>query len=115
MTGEDLPMRRSVRVGALAGVVSALIVTVIAAAGTAAAQPGFPNRPIRILVGFAPGGLSDIISRVVGTKMGEILGVQVVVENKTGAGGVIATQEAARSAPDGYTLLNTPLSTVANE
>ena len=47
--------------------------------------------------------------------MGEILGVQFVVENKSGAGGAIATQEVARSAPDGYTLLNTPLATVANE
>ena len=108
-------MRRSFRVGALAGAVGALAGAIIAASATAAAQAGYPNRPIRILVGFAPGGPSDIISRVVGTKMGEILGVQVVVEYKTGAGGVIATQEAARSAPDGYTLLNTPLSTVANE
>jgi len=108
-------MRRSFRVGALAGAVGALAGAIIAASATAAAQAGYPNRPIRILVGFTPGGPSDIISRVVGTKMGEILGVQVVVEYKTGAGGVIATQEAARSAPDGYTLLNTPLSTVANE
>jgi len=108
-------MPRSVRIGALAGLLSAIAGAVIAGPTSVAAQSGFPNRPIRILVGFAPGGPSDIISRVVGTKMGEILGVQVVVENKTGAGGVIATQEAARSAPDGYTLLNTPLSTVANE
>jgi tripartite-type tricarboxylate transporter receptor subunit TctC len=99
----------------LAGVVSVLGVAVIAASSAAVAQAGYPNRPIRILVGFAPGGPSDIVSRVVGTKMGEILGVQVIVENKTGAGGVIAISEAARSAPDGYTLLNTPVSAVANE
>lgn len=87
----------------------------IAACGSAMAQGDFPNRPIHIIVGFAPGGPSDIISRVVGAKMGEILGVQVVVENRTGAGGTIATQDVARSAPDGYTLLNTPVATVANE
>jgi tripartite-type tricarboxylate transporter receptor subunit TctC len=52
---------------------------------------------------------------VVGAKMGEIMGTQFIVENKTGAGGAIATQDVARSAPDGYTLLNTPVATVANE
>jgi tripartite-type tricarboxylate transporter receptor subunit TctC len=92
---------------------AAAILTVTSAA--ALAQSSFPNKPIRILVGFAPGGPSDIISRVVGAKMGEIMGTQFVVENKTGAGGAIATQEVARSAPDGYTLLNTPVATVANE
>ena len=81
----------------------------------ALSQSSYPNKPIRILVGFAPGGPSDIISRVVGAKMGEIMGAQFVVENKTGAGGAIATQDVARSAPDGYTLLNTPVATVANE
>lgn len=95
---------------------------VIAAAGLLALMPSnlaqaqtFPNKPIKLVVGFAPGGPSDIISRVVGAKMGEILGVQVVVENKTGAGGVIATDSVARSEPDGYTLLNTPVSTAVNE
>jgi len=87
----------------------------LAATGAALSQSSYPNRPIRILVGFAPGGPSDIIGRVVGAKMGEIMGTQVIVENKTGAGGAIATEAAARSAPDGYTLLNTPVATVANE
>jgi len=68
-------------------------------AGAALSQGSYPNKPIRILVGFAPGGPSDIISRVVGAKMGEIMGAQFVVENKTGAGGAIATQDVARSAP----------------
>jgi tripartite-type tricarboxylate transporter receptor subunit TctC len=85
------------------------------ASSAALSQSNYPSRPIRILVGFAPGGPSDIISRVVGAKMGEIMGAQFIVENKTGAGGAVATQEVARSAPDGYTLLNTPVATVANE
>jgi tripartite-type tricarboxylate transporter receptor subunit TctC len=84
-------------------------------ASTALSQASYPNKPIRILVGFAPGGPSDIISRVVGAKMGEIMGAQFVIENKTGAGGAIATVDVARAAPDGYTLLNTPVATVANE
>ena len=86
-----------------------------AMSATAFSQSGYPNKPIRIVVGFAPGGPSDIISRVVGAKMGEIMGVQFIIENRTGGGGAIATQDVARSAPDGYTLLNTPLATVANE
>src|SRR5436190_6120875 len=88
---------------------------VVGTSGAALSQSSYPNKPIRILVGFAPGGPSDIISRVVGAKMGEIMGAQFVIENKTGAGGAIATQDVARSAPDGYTLLNTPVATVANE
>jgi len=83
--------------------------------GAVLAQSSFPNKPIKYVVGFAPGGPSDIISRVVGTKMGEILGTQVVIENKTGAGGAIATDAVARAEPDGHTLLNAPLSTAVNE
>ena len=64
----------------------------------------FPNKPIRLVVGFAPGGNTDTVARVVGQKLGERLGVQVIIENKAGAGGTIATGEVARSAPDGYTL-----------
>jgi tripartite-type tricarboxylate transporter receptor subunit TctC len=87
----------------------------LAAGGAALAQGSYPNRPVRIVVGFAAGGPSDIISRTLGAKMGELMGVQFVVENKTGAAGVLATQEVARAAPDGYTLLNTPLATATNE
>jgi len=100
--------------GCAAVLLGALGLTVMAS-NAALAQGGYPNKPIRILVGFAPGGPSDLISRVVGAKMGEIMGTQFIVENKTGAGGAIATQDVARSAPDGYTLLNTPVATVANE
>ncbi|MBN8935128.1 MAG: hypothetical protein J0I13_02210, partial [Rhizobiales bacterium] len=87
----------------------------LAASGAVLAQANYPDRPVRILVGFAAGGPSDIISRVVGAKMGELMGTQFVIEHKTGAAGAIATLDVARAAPDGYTLLNTPLATVANE
>jgi len=87
----------------------------VAASGAALSQAGYPNRPIHVLVGFAPGGPSDIIARIVGAKTGEILGTQVVIENKTGAGGAIATDAVVHAAPDGYTLLNTPVSAAINE
>jgi len=79
------------------------------------AQSDFPNKPIHFIVGFAPGGPSDIISRVISAKMGDELGQQVVVENRTGAGGTVATDYVARSEPDGYTILNTTTANASNE
>jgi tripartite-type tricarboxylate transporter receptor subunit TctC len=96
-------MLMKIHPGPLILLAGALGVAVIVS-GAALAQASYPSKPVRILVGFAPGGPSDIISRVVGAKMGEIMGTQFVVENKTGAGGAIATQDVARSAPDGYTI-----------
>ena len=102
--------------GVMAGLIGLSVIGLgVTMSGAALAQSGYPSKPIRVVVGFAPGGPSDIIARVVGAKMGEIMGAQFIIENKTGAGGAIATQEVARSAPDGYTLLNTPVATVANE
>ncbi|MBC8119502.1 MAG: tripartite tricarboxylate transporter substrate binding protein [Burkholderiaceae bacterium] len=74
-------------------------------AAPAIAQTAYPNKPIRLLVGFAPGGGTDIVGRALGVKMSEILGQPIVVENRAGASGTIAAAEVARSAPDGYTLL----------
>jgi tripartite-type tricarboxylate transporter receptor subunit TctC len=69
------------------------------------AQAQYPDRPIRIVVGFTPGGGNDIIARVFGQKLSESLGQPVIIENKPGAGAMLATEYVARSAPDGYTLL----------
>jgi tripartite-type tricarboxylate transporter receptor subunit TctC len=71
----------------------------------ALAQP-FPSRPIRLLTGYPPGGSADFLSRVAADEISRELGVAVVVENKPGAGGNIAAEIVAKSAPDGYTLLN---------
>jgi tripartite-type tricarboxylate transporter receptor subunit TctC len=71
----------------------------------ALAQAEYPTRPIRIVVGFTPGGGNDIIARIFGQKLSESLGQPVVIENKPGAGAILATEYVARSAPDGYTLL----------
>jgi len=71
----------------------------------ARAAETYPVKPIRLLVGFAPGGANDLVARAVATRLGPRLGQQVIVENRAGASGNIATELAARSAPDGYTLL----------
>jgi tripartite-type tricarboxylate transporter receptor subunit TctC len=77
----------------------------LAGAGGALAQANYPDKPVRILVGFVAGGPADIIARVVGDKLSETWGKPVVIENVTGAGGNVATDRVAKAAPDGYTLL----------
>ena len=74
--------------------------------GFAFAQSGaYPNRPIRIIVSYAPGGVTDIIARAAAQPMGEALGQSIIVENRPGAAGVIGTDMVAAAPPDGYTLL----------
>ncbi len=73
-------------------------------AGIAQAQP-YPNKPIRIVVGFAPGGGTDFIARVIAKKLGEQFGTQVLVDNRPGAGSTIGAELVVKSPPDGYTLL----------
>ena len=76
---------------------------VLAGTGICAAQT-YPQKPIRFLVGFPPGGTSDILARTIGQKLAESFGQQVVIENRPGAGGNIGAEAAAKSAPDGYTI-----------
>jgi tripartite-type tricarboxylate transporter receptor subunit TctC len=80
---------------------------VLALAALGAQAQDFPNRPIRWIVGFPPGGGADVTARTISKKVSEALGQPIVVENRAGAGGSIATEFVARSAPDGYTILQT--------
>jgi tripartite-type tricarboxylate transporter receptor subunit TctC len=79
--------------------------------GSAGAQADYPTRTIRVLVPFAPGGVADMVGRIAADELKEGLGATVVVENKPGGTGLIATQEVMKSPPDGYTLL---IGTIAN-
>ena len=81
-------------------------------AAPSVAQDNYPRQPIKMLVGLAAGAINDIQGRVIAAKLAERLGVPVVVENKAGAGGNIAAEFVARAAPDGYTLLVAPTSTL---
>ena len=82
----------------------ALLFLASAMLGPASAQPAYPDRPIRIVIGFGPGGLADITMRLVGQKLTERTGQQVTIENRPGAGGVVAASAVTSAAPDGYTL-----------
>src|SRR5690606_25935480 len=75
------------------------------------AQAAYPDRPVRLIVPWAPGGATDVIARLVGQKLAERLGQPVVIENKAGAGGNIGTAAFVREKADGYTLLMTTSST----
>lgn len=82
------------------------VVVLVAAEGHAAASSDtFPTKPVRFVVGYAPGGGTDVLTRVIGRKLSEAWGQPVVVENRAGAGGTIAAGMVANAAPDGYTVL----------
>src|SRR5687767_15938144 len=84
------------------------------AAAVPAAEPQYPIRPIRIIVPFAPGGSTDVVARLVGQKLTEAWGQQVVVDNRAGAGGNIGMGLATTALPDGYTILVVSSSFVVN-
>jgi len=81
-----------------------LVVLLIGCAAAASAQSSYPARPVRIVIGFGPGGLADITMRLLGQKLTELTGQQVTIENRPGAGGVVAAGAVTSAAPDGYTL-----------
>lgn len=85
-------------------VLTALFAGLSLVSSTAFAQANYPNKPIRLIVGFAPGGGSDLIARLVAIKLAPVLGQPVIVENKPGAGSNLAAELALKSPPDGYTL-----------
>ena len=82
-----------------------LFLSIVALAGIPFAQAQYPGKPVRLIVPFPPGGGTDTLARIVGQKLGETLGQQVIIDNRPGAGTNIGAEIAARSAPDGYTVL----------
>ena len=90
-----------------------LVAATLAAAAMSAAAQDYPVKPIRMIVPFAPGGPNDVLGRIVAQKVGEQVGQQVVIDNRSGAGGSTGTAIAASAPPDGYTLLFSGTSSLA--
>src|SRR5262245_66584909 len=89
-----------------------ILALIALACGSAAnAQQNYPNRPVRVVVFVPAGGGADLLARVMGQKLGEVLGQTVVVDNRAGMGGVIGTSVVAKANPDGYTLLQAGITT----
>jgi len=81
--------------------------------GAPAAAPDYPNRPLRYIVATGPGGASDLLARVIGAALSEKLGVQVVIDNRPGAGNTVGAETAAKASPDGHTLLSCNIASLA--
>lgn len=90
------------------------ILGVLLAAGSVHAQQNYPARPIRLLVPFPPGGLADVVARMLAQKLGENFRQTIVVDNRGGGGGVIASETAVKANPDGYTMILVTASYTAN-
>ena len=87
--------------------ISALIVAVLCNLAGARADD-YPTRPIHLIVSYPAGGVADVTARIIGQRLGEMFGQQIIVENRPGASGTVAANVVAKSSPDGYTLLLTP-------
>jgi len=115
--GNHLPTRRnSSKAPAQRATLSVFAATLLmtAVADTSAqARDDYPTRPVQMIIPFSAGGPTDIVGRVMGAKMSELLGKQFVVENRTGAGGNIGAEAVAKASPDGYTILMATVSTNA--
>ena len=106
-------MNRSSRASHVVAFALVVVAVGSALAQAQAAKPEFPNRPLRYIVAFPAGGASDIVARVAGAALTEILGVQVIVDNRSGASGTIGAEVAARATPDGYTLFACNIASLA--
>ena len=86
---------------------SVLVALLVLVCGVGVARPAdYPTRPITLVVAFTPGGASDVLARILGRKLEQILGQPLVIDNRPGAGGNVAAEAVAHAAPDGYTLFN---------
>src|SRR5271169_3868661 len=100
--GNSMLLRRVIFAGCVA---CAVIAAAACALGNPAFAEDYPVRPITLIVPYPPGGGVDVMGRLVGQKLSAALGQQVVIENRAGAGGMIGTRDAAKAAPDGYTIV----------
>lgn len=99
---------RGLRMTRIISLLVAYLLAALAASGAvSAAEPAYPSRPIRMLVGFSPGGGTDVVARILGKKLTEAWNQQIVIDNRPGAGGLVAFEMTAKANPDGYTLLAT--------
>src|SRR5215469_6252959 len=114
---QELGQRRGAFVGLAEGhalqMFAAIVLTATLVSTIVRARDDYPSRPVQMIIPFAAGGPTDIVGRVMGAKMGELLGQQLIVENKNGAGGNIGAEAVAKAAPDGYTILMATVSTNA--
>src|SRR3954454_21258112 len=93
---------------------AAIACALLAVTAAAHSQSSYPQRPVRMVIPFAPGGASDFVGRIMQAKMSEELGQQLVIDNRTGAAGNIGVEVAARANPDGYTILWGNIGTMAS-
>src|SRR5688500_3079085 len=100
---------------AFSAVTLGFVATLLALGASPRAEgAAFPDRPVRLIVPFPPGGSNDVLGRYIGLKLTDRLGQQVVIDNRAGANGIIGAELAAKSAPDGHTLLMVSVSWVMN-